>query len=204
MVMMDAALDLTGQMQGGLCQALLRRVANRESFFQQRIQATRGDGDCLLAPQLPGALQVLDVGNAQYCLSDGAYVAASGNVQVTARSQNHGNTLFGGTGGFFIGETSGNGQLVVSGFGSVFTLDVMPGKEIIIDNAHVIAWDKTLNFKISTATAQGRGFLGSLVNSVTSGEGLVLRFSGQGKVIVCSRNRSGFLAWLAMKLNRNN
>lgn len=41
--------------------------------------------------------------------------------------------------------------------------------------------------------------IGNLVNSVTSGtsgEGIVLRFKGSGKVHVCSRNRDAFVAWL--------
>jgi uncharacterized protein (AIM24 family) len=36
----------------------------------------------------------------------------------------------------------------------------------------------------------------SMVNSVTSGEGIVLRFSGRGKVFICSRNRDNFLDWV--------
>lgn len=200
MVMMEANLDLTGRMQGGVMQALFRRLTNGESFFQQCIKAERGPGDCLLSPTLPGALQILDVGVRQYCLSDGAYVAATSSVQVTARMQSVGNALFAGSGGFFIGETSGNGQLVVSGFGSVFTLDVVPGKEIVIDNGHVIAWDRSLQYRISTTTNQNTGMLGNLVNSVTSGEGMVLRFSGQGKVVVCSRNRGSFISWLSSKI----
>ena len=54
MVMMESNLDLTGRIQGGILGALARRLANGESFFQQHIKATRGDGDCLLAPTLPG------------------------------------------------------------------------------------------------------------------------------------------------------
>jgi uncharacterized protein (AIM24 family) len=34
--------------------------------------------------------------------------------------------------------------------------------------------------------------LGNIVNSATSGEGIVLRFSGRGKVFVCSRNPASF------------
>jgi uncharacterized protein (AIM24 family) len=34
------------------------------------------------------------------------------------------------------------------------------------------------------------------VNSATSGEGMVLKFSGRGKVIICSRNRENFASWL--------
>ena len=201
MVMMEAPLDLTGSMQGGLVRAAMRRLANGESFFQQRIEAKRGDGDCLLAPNMPGGMQVLDVGARQYRMSDGSYVAATERIEVNARMQSLGNALFGGTGGFFIGETQGDGQVVVGGFGSLFTLDVAPGKDIVIDNGHVVAWDSTLRYEIAASTSQSQGLLRNLTNSVTSGEGVVLRFSGQGQVIVCSRNLQSFLAWLAEKLN---
>ena len=200
MVMMEANLDLSGTVQGGILQAAMRRFANGESFFQQRIEAARGAGDCLLSPTMPGGVEVLEVGARQYLLSDGAYVAATSGVQVTARSQGIGNALFGGTGGFFIGQSSGTGQLAVNGFGSLFKLDVQPGKDITIDNGHVVAWDSTLQYGLSASTNTKRGLLGNLVGSLTSGEGMVLKFSGQGQVLVCSRNKDSFLAWLASKI----
>jgi len=196
MVMMESALELKGRMQGGLGAALMRTFANGESFFQQHIEAVKGDGDCLLSPTLPGAMQVVDVGQRQYLISDGAFVAATSGVDLKVRTQNIGNALFGQSGGFFITETTGSGQLVVSGFGSMSQLEVTPGNDIVIDNAHVVCWDSTLRYEISVTTNQSGGFLGNLVNSVTSGEGMVLRFSGAGKVLVCSRNRETFVAWL--------
>ena len=196
MVMMESALELKGKMTGGIGSALMRRFANGESFFQQHIEAIRGDGDCLLSPTLPGAIQVLDVGAISYKITDGAFVAAESGVTLNVRSQSLGTAMFGQTGGFFICEASGVGKLAVSGFGSSFVLDVEPGKDIIIDNAHVVAWDSTLHHEISVATQQASGLLGQLVNSVTSGEGMVLKFSGRGKVVICSRNRDNFIAWL--------
>ncbi|TFW25253.1 TIGR00266 family protein [Duganella callida] len=196
MVMMEAALDLKGRITGGIGAAIMRRFANGESFFQQHIEAVRGDGDCLLAPTLPGAIQVLDVGQQQYMLSDGAFVAATSSVELKVRTQSLGNALFAGSGGFFITETSGVGQVVVSGFGSISMLDVEPGRDIIIDNSHVVAWDSALRYEISVTTGGNSGFLSNLVNSQTSGEGMVLRFSGKGKVLICSRNSASFQAWL--------
>jgi uncharacterized protein (TIGR00266 family) len=195
MVMMESTLDLKGKMQGGLGSALMRTFANGESFFQQHIEASRGDGDCLLSPTLPGAMQVVDCGPNQYIISDGAFVAASSGVDLRVRTQSIGNALFAQSGGFFVTETSGNGQVVVSGFGAMNELQVEPGKDAIIDNSHVVCWDSTLQYEISVTTQQSGGFLGSLVNSVTSGEGVVLKFSGRGKVFVCSRNREAFRAW---------
>lgn len=196
MVMMEDPLDLTGKMTGGLGSALMRRFANGESFFQQHIEATRGDGDCLLSPVLPGAIQVLEVGPTQYLLSDGAFVAAESGVDLRVRTQSIGNALFAQSGGFFVMEATGKGKLAVSGFGSSFILDVEPGKDVIIDNAHVVAWDSQLHYEVSVPSQQSGGMFSRLVSSVTSGEGLVLRFSGRGKVVICSRNRNAFASWV--------
>lgn len=196
MVMMEATLDLKGKMTGGLGGALMRHFANGESFFQQHIEAVRGGGDCLLSPTLPGAIEILDIGDNHYMITDGAFVAAESGVQLNVRTQSLGSAIFGQTGGFFIGEATGVGKLAVSGFGTSFILDVEPGQDVIIDNAHVVAWDSRLHHEISVATQTGGGLLGQLVNSVTSGEGMVLKFSGKGKVIICSRNRETFISWL--------
>jgi uncharacterized protein (TIGR00266 family) len=205
MVMMEAALELKGQMSGGILGSLMRRLANGESFFQQHIEASRGDGDCLLSPVLTGALQVVEVGPRQYLLNDGAFVAAESGVEMKVQMQNIANALFAQSGGFFIMKTSGAGKLAVSGFGSMFELEVMPGKDVIIDNSHVVCWDSSLDYAISVTT-QGAGLLGNLVNSAKSGEGIVLRFSGRGKVFICSRNRDAFLEWLRKEIGgqRNN
>ncbi|MBH1983868.1 MAG: TIGR00266 family protein [Burkholderiales bacterium] len=203
MVMMETALDLKGKMTGGLGGAIMRRFANGESFFQQHIEAVRGSGDCLLSPTLPGAIEVVDVGARQYLLNDGAFVAATSGTEMKVRTQSLGNALFAQSGGFFVMETAGTGQVVVSGFGSMFQLDVEPGKDVVIDNSHVVCWDNSLKYEISVTTGGGSGgggiggFLGNIVNSVTSGEGIVLRFSGSGKVFICSRNRDAFLKWTA-------
>lgn len=194
MVMMEEPLQVRGQMRGGIGRALMRRMANDESFFQQEIEAVTGDGDCLLAPALPGSIELLDVApGSDFVLSDSSFMAAEDGVQVNPRLNTIGGGMFGGTGGFVIMEARGQGKLAVSGFGSVFTLDIEPGRETVVDNSHVVAWSSTLSFEVGTPRTGG-GFFGNIVNSVTSGEGLVIRFRGQGKVVICSRNRDLFRA----------
>jgi uncharacterized protein (TIGR00266 family) len=201
MVMMEDTLELKGKLQGGLGQALLRRFANDESLFQQHIEAVRGDGDCLLSPNLEGDLQILEIGSAQYTLSDGAFVASTDKVDLKVKMNSSiGGALFGDNGGFLVMHTSGVGQLVVSGAGSLFELQVTPDKEVIVDNGHVVCWDSRLHYELSMSTANNSGFLGNLINSATSGEGMVLRFRGQGSVVVCSRNRQNTVTWLHSKL----
>ena len=204
MVMMESNLELKGKLQGGIMQSLVRRFANDESLFQQTIEAVGGEGDCLLAPTLDGDMQILEVGAQQYTLSDGAFVAAQTGVDIRAKIQrNLGGAIFGDTGGFMVMETQGRGQVVVSGFGSLFDIDVEPGKEVIIDNGHVVCWDSRLDYKLSVTTSNKKGFMGNIINSVTSGEGMVLSFSGTGKVVVCSRNRDSYQGWLKSILRPN-
>ena len=192
MVMMEAPLQVKGQMRGGLGNAVMRRLTTGESFFQQEIEAVTGDGDCLLSPALPGSIELLDVSpGTSYTLSDGSFVAAESGVQVRSKMNTVGGGFFGDTGGFVIMEATGTGKLAVSGFGSVFTLEVTPDRETVIDNSHAVAWSSSLSFEIGTPQTGG-GFFGNIVNSVTSGEGLVIRFRGQGKVVICSRNRGLF------------
>lgn len=201
MVMMESNLDLKGKLQGGVVQSFLRHFANDESLFQQHIEAVRGDGDCLLSASLDGGMQILDVGANQYTLSDGAFVAATSGVEIKVKTQGLGTALMGQTGGFLVMHTSGQGQLVVSGAGTLFEIDVTPDKDVLIDNGHVVCWDSRLSHQISASTASSSGFISNLVNSVTSGEGIVLRFSGRGKVVISSRNHQNMLAWIKAKLS---
>ena len=201
MVTMDTTLELKGKMQGGILSSLARKMANNESFFTQFMEATGGYGETLLSPELPGDLQILDCSQGhQYMLNDGAFLAASDSIQMSVKTQNIGQAIFGGTGGFFITQTSGNGKVAVSGFGTMFEMHVSPENPVIVDNYHVVAWDSNLTYELSLSTQKSSGLMGNIVNSLTSGEGVVTKFKGNGKVYVCSRNRGSFIAWMASQM----
>jgi uncharacterized protein (TIGR00266 family) len=197
MVSMDATLELKGEARGGVLASLARGfMTTGESFYQQTVAATGGDGEALFSPNLPGEIMVLSCGARQFRLNDGAFLAAETTVEITSKRQDVGKALFGGTGGLFVMETSGVGNIAISGFGSLFAMDVKSGSEMIVDNSHVVAWDASLVYRISKSTTQS-GFIGGLVNASRSGEGFVNRFSGSGQVIVASRNKVGFAGWVA-------
>lgn len=199
MVMKEQALEVSGRLRGGLFQSFMRKFTSGESLFQQQIKANQGDGECLLSPNLDGDMQILELGARQYILTDGAFVAATEKTNIRAKVQsNIGGALFGGTGGFVVMETGGQGQVCISGSGTLLELEVSPEQgEMTVDNGHVVAWDASLQYNVSIPSAEGRGIVGNLLNSMTSGEGLVIKFRGQGKVIVCSRNRNNYIRWLA-------
>ena len=200
MVSMATTLDLKGEVRGGLLSAVARKLTAGETLFTQRVEGARGSGEVLLAPALPGDVQILEVGALQYVLNDGAFLAAETSVELRMKAQGIGQALWGGTGGFFVVQTAGRGKLAVGGFGSLFSLTVERGSDLIIDNQHVIAWDSRLDYTLSTRTVGGGGFFSNLINSQTSGEGLVTRFTGEGKVLVSSRNRDAFTSYLRSQI----
>lgn len=201
MVTADSCIEVKGKMQGGLLSAITRKFANGESFFTQYLEATEKAGNALLAPGLPGDICVLDLGTQQYCLNDGAFLAAAPTVNLTVKYQGMANGLLGSTGGFFIMESAGHGPLAIAGFGSVYAMDVTPDAPLVVDDGHVLAWDSTLAYTYGLPTHQA-SFLSRLVNSATSGEGLIISFNGRGKVYVCSRNPNALAALIASQISQ--
>ena len=200
MVAMDATLSLKGRVKGGIMGSLARKFLNDETFFQQNIEADKGPGEVLLAPNIPGDVRLLDVGERQYILTDGSFLAATPDVSLTTKSQGLGRAILGDSGGFFVMGTEGEGKIAVSGFGSLREIEVTPEKPVFVDNGHVVAWDTSLEYELSLNTGR-TGLLGKLVNSQTTGEGIVLRFRGSGRVLVCSRNKGGFIDWILQSGN---
>ncbi len=197
-IMMDATLDLHGQLRDNITNAAFKKMVAKVSFFFQSIEAVRGDGTCVLVPDLPGALRILDIGEIQYNIVGGQFVAASVEAKIAPVMQDVDKVLFAKTGGLFILETGGFGQVVISGFGTLHEIDVVPGHPVIIDNSHVVAWEDTLEYALSISTTQD-GLLMNAINSIKSAAGIVLRFSGYGKLIICSRNKNALVDWVVAK-----
>lgn len=195
MVAMDATLSLQGQVRGGFLKSLARKFLNDETFFQQKVVAENGTGSIWLSPNLPGDVALLEVGQRQYMLSDGAFLAASSGVQFRTKMQSVGRAILGDSGGFFLMKTEGQGQVVVSGFGSLQQIELQENQTLIVDNGHLVAWDAQMSYELSINTSRS-GLLGKILHSQLSGEGIVLKFRGPGHLLICSRNKGGFLSWI--------
>lgn len=196
MVMMDASLELKSRTRGGFLKSIARKFLNDETFFQQWITAPEGPGTVFLAPSLPGGVRILKLdGGRGTCISDGCFLAASSGIEISTKSQSLGRALLGDSGGFFIMEATGTGDLAVSGFGSLEEVEVTPDRPLVIDNGHLVAWDSSLDYEVTLRTGRG-GLAGRLVGSQLTGEGFVLRFKGRGRVILSSRSQGSFVDWI--------
>lgn len=177
-------IELHGKLnsRGGVLRAIGRSIAGGESMFITEAEAVGDNAVLGIAPPVPGQISRLAVGERQYRLNTGAFLACSPSVSYNIVSQKLTRAIFGGTGGFFVMETAGAGDILINTFGSFVTLNVTYDHPVTVDNDHVVAWDAGLDYRIEVAS----GMFG-----FTTGEGLVNRFSGNGQVLVQTRNIRG-------------
>ena len=101
--------------------------------------------------------------------------------------QNLGKGLFSGA-GLFVVKASGTGTLFFNSFGAIYPLELQVGEEMVVDTGHLVAWDADMNYKVTKASS-------GIMSSLTSGEMLVCKFTGPGKVYTQSRNPGWLLGW---------
>jgi uncharacterized protein (TIGR00266 family) len=165
---------------GGFIRAAARSVASGESVFITYATGEKDNSIIGIAPSIPGKIAKLSIDdNAQYCLNTGAFLACDSTVDYNIKRQSVGKAVFANTGGLFVMETEGKGDVLVNAFGDLMEIEVTPDDPIIIDNEHVVAWDTSLSYDLKIASGTF-GFM--------TGEGIVNEFSGRGKVIIQSRN----------------
>ena len=99
---------------GKLIKAVSRSMVSGESTFITEASSDADGGVLALAPNVPGQVMPLYLGEHQYRLNDGAFLALDGSAFYTMERQSIGRALFGGQGGFFVMTTQGEGTLLVN------------------------------------------------------------------------------------------
>ncbi|MGT2907982.1 TIGR00266 family protein [Streptococcus dentiloxodontae] len=182
-VSLNTALNGRGSGLGKLVGAIGRSMTSGESMFITQAVSNAPDGRLALAPSSPGQVIALELGEKQYRLNDGAFLAMDGSASYKMERQSLGRAFFGGQGGLFVMTTEGQGTLLANSFGSIKRIELI-GQSITIDNAHVVAWSRDLNYEIHLEN----GFL----QSIGTGEGIVNTFAGYGEIYIQSLNLQQF------------
>lgn len=188
MVAKSDNIILESKMEGGLLGGLSRKLAG-ESLFMQSLVAKGESGEVLLAPAYLG--EIADVAMTEsvpYLVQKDGFFASSDELTISTKTQSLAKGLFSGE-GFFILRASGTGTLFISSYGAIHPIDIPSGKDIMIDNSHLVAWPESMDYTIEKAAS-------GWMSSITSGEGLVCRFRGPGRVYLQTRNPRGFARWL--------
>ena len=177
-------IDVTTRSRGsgGLLSGVKRMLAG-ESFFLSVYKTTDGRrGEIGLAPTLAGEVAVIECsGRNRWLCAGGSYLGSTDGLGL--------DTQFQGLRGMFSGESlsflavEGRGELLVSAFGDIREIEV--NGELTVDTGHVVAFEESLDYTLDRAG-------GSWIQSMLASEGIVLNFSGYGRLYVQSHNPDEF------------
>jgi uncharacterized protein (TIGR00266 family) len=169
--------------KGGILQAAKRSILGGESFFVNTFTAENGPGEIYFTSATTGDLEAITLNNQELIMSRGAFVCSSPGVTIDSKWGGF-KAMFSGEGLFFL-KASGSGELFFSSFGAIHQVNL--SGDYIVDTGHIVAFDPTVTYRIER--------VGGLKSLFLSGEGLVCRFSGQGRVYIQTRNQNSFTAW---------
>lgn len=179
MATMSTNMVMKTKMKGGLS-----RFLGGENIFINEFTAQAGPAEIGIAPGSPGDMDhVFMDGSSEIFLQSSAYVASSMNVEVDSKWQ--------GFKGFFSGEglfllrCTGQGDLWFNTYGAM--IEVPVDGNYVVDTSHVVAFTSGLEYNVES--------VGGLKSLFLSGEGLVCRFHGQGKVWIQTRHPMAFANW---------
>ncbi len=167
-------INLKGRSNGGIFKGLTKKMIGNENFFTSFATSDDLYQEIALAPKGIGNIKILDVGDKQYYLVDGSFLASDTSVDYNiSRQKGLKNILFGGNSGLFLLKTSGTGIIAINAIGDIKEIE-LNNETLIIDNGHALAWDSNLKYTIN-------------YSGVKTGEYLTTTFTGSGKIYIQTR-----------------
>lgn len=182
MAWMDSTIRTRTTTRGGALMGLKRKLLSGESFFQNTYTAESGPGTIALAGGSAGGLVAYDMPDGELFLEKGAYLASQESITCDAK--------WSGLRGFFneglfILRCTGSGTLFFDAYGDIQEIDV--DGEYLIDNGHAVAWEPSLEYRLTKARR---------IRSFLFGDQILLLFSGRGKLWVQSRSPQSLANWV--------
>lgn len=183
MASMSANVEMKTRWSGGVIKAGLKRVFGGESLFVNEFSAPT-PAELVLTQGLPGDIECIELNGNTLFLQPGAFLACEPGINLGLGWA--GVASFVGGEGLFRLKVQGTGRVWFSAYGGIFSREITD--EYIVDTGHLVAYEPTVNVRV--------GMAGGIISSFMSGEGLVTKVRGPGRIYMQSRNFSGLTAWM--------
>ena len=179
MATMSPNMTMKTRMKGGL-----GRLLTKESVFVNEFTSQGGPGEIGIAPGAPGDMEHVRLKNETIYLQGSAFVASTPGIKTESKWQGLVKGFFSGESMFLI-RCSGDGDLWFNTYGAIIPIDV--NGDYLVDTSYVVAFTEGLQYQVQS--------VGGMKSFLFSGEGLVCRFSGQGRLWVQTRQCPQFAWW---------
>ncbi len=166
----------------------MKSVLGGENLFTAEFRAKRDGQLLMLAPDAQGDILTIQLaGSGGFFLTRGSYLANVGDCQL--------NIKYGGVKGMmaktglFLLHAMGEGTVFCQTYGAIVEKELTDGENFFVDNRFMVAFSDTVQFQLVKATK-------SVKDSILSGEGLVVKYTGPGRVYYQTRGKPA-VGWLS-------
>lgn len=182
MASMSTSIDMKTRWSGGPMRAILKRIFGGESLFINEFSTATG-GELVLTQGMPGDIECIELqGNTMY-FQPGAFLACDPGVKLELGYA--GIRSFIAREGLFRLKVCGQGRVWFGAYGGIFAREIEG--EYIVDSGHLVGYEPSVSIKV--------GMAGSILTSLLSGEGIVTRVHGPGRIYMQSRSFGGLTTW---------
>lgn len=182
MASMDPTVKISTHFNGGILRGIANRLFGGESMFINKLRTDEG-GTVRLTQSLPGDIECCHLNGTTLFLQPGAFLACEPSVSLKLSFA--GIRMMIAREGLFRLKVSGHGRVWFGAYGGIFAREV--DGEYIVDSGHLVAYEPSVGVRI--------GMAGGFFSSFFSGEGLVAKVQGTGRIYMQSRSFSGLTAW---------
>lgn len=182
MICMSPAIELKAKTTGKGFLGALGAAMGGEKIFTSEYTAQQDGAEIVLGPAGPGDIVHLSLQGETILAQSGSYLAGDASLELSAQGSI--TAMIAGE-GLFLQRITGSGDLWLSSYGAMMQKELAPGEEYIVDTGNIVAFDGTMRYSLTKA-AKG------LFSSLASGEGVVCRFQGPGRIWIQTRNISAF------------
>ncbi len=189
MISMDAKITMKSHLSGNLCSAFLKAFLGKESLFVNTYTNETGQPlRIVLTRKVVGDLVALELDDDAICFQPGAFIAQTPDLDMGVDFAGFISWISGE--GLFRLKVKGRGTVFFGAYGGIHEKDVVG--EYAVDNGHLVAYEPDIRM--------GIGLAGGILSSIFSGEGLVNKLKGDGKIYLQSRSLNSLVKFLKPKV----
>ncbi len=185
MASMSTNLGIDTHLSRSFFSALGKKFFGGESLFVNEFYVESGQqGELVLTQNTPGDIVAIELNGGGICLQPGAFIACTSGIEL--KTQWAGFKSMIAREGLFKLYLCGKGKVWFGAYGGVVEKQVQG--EYLVDTGHLVGYEPQLQLKLQMA--------GGVFSSLFSGEGLLSRLQGNGKIYLQTRCLQGLASWV--------